>query len=321
MTAAPFVSILIVNWNTCELVLRCLDALPEATNDSLAFEVIVVDNGSADGSVAALAARPEIEFIRNRVNTGFAPAVNQAYRRAKGEFVLLLNSDVDIEPGALSVLVAFLIDHPDAGGVAPLYFDHDGSPQPFHFRLPTFTTTLVNGSTLVRRLLPSSERLLREYRMAGEDFSQPRPVPQPSASCLLLRRAFLQGDRIFDERYPIFFNDVQLARELTTAQHLLWVTPEASVIHQAHSSTSRLGPAGRRQYLASVVRMLGDTERPAKVWLYRIIVFLQHIPIWMLRRPETLAPGQLVRALAGDPGPLPEQPLRDLPSSTENVAA
>ena len=220
------VSILIVNWNTRDLVLRCLDALPVGIDDDLACEVIVVDNGSVDGSADALD-RDDIELIRNSANLGFAAAVNQAYAKSKGEFILLLNSDVDLMTGALSTLVRFLRTHPGVAGVAPLYVNPDGSPQPFHFRLPTFTTLLLNGSAVVRWLLPGSGRRLRQYKMIDDDFSKARPVPQPSASCLLLRRSSLPEGHIFDESYPIFFNDVQLARSLAGQGLTLWVTPDA----------------------------------------------------------------------------------------------
>ena len=301
------VSILIVNWNTRELVLSCLDSLPEAVGGS-SREVIVVDNGSIDGSADALEKRHEITLIRNSRNLGYAAAVNQAYRRSTGDFVLLLNSDVDLTPDALRALTHFLVEHPAAAGVAPLYVNPDGSPQPFHFRFPTFTTTLANGSMAVRRLHPGSTRLLREYRMLDDDFSQPRPVPQPSASCLLLRRSFLPADHVFDERYPIFFNDVQLARSLARRGLLLWVTPNATVIHEAHASTRMLGTTGTRQYLASLIRMLEETEPSRNVWLYRLVVFLQHVPIWILRPSTTLGPMQLWKALSGEVGPLPSSP-------------
>ena len=91
----------------------------------------------------------------------------------------------------------------------------------------------------------------------------------------------------------------------------LWVTPDAIVIHEAHASTRMLGTAGKRQYLGSVIRMLAETEPPAKVWLYRIVVFLQHIPIWMFRRSTTLGIRELWRALSGDVGPLPAPTLND----------
>jgi len=301
-------SILIVNWNTRDRVMECLASLPTDVPD-LASEVIVVDNGSVDGSGEALERLPEITLVRNDRNVGYAAAVNQAYRRSTGELILLLNSDVALSPGALGSLARFLVDHPRAAGVGPLYLNPDGSPQPFHFRLPTFRMTMANGSAVVRRILPGSERQLREYRMLDEDFSKPRPVPQPSASCLLLRRSFLPDDHIFDERYPIFFNDVQLARSFEHRGLTLWVTPSARVVHDAHSSTRMLGPTLKRQYLGSIVRMLSETEPPAKVWLYRTVVFLQNVPLWLLRRRGALSATELWKALSGDVGPLPSDPL------------
>lgn len=304
------VSILIVNWNTREAVTSCLDALPSSTNTGLPYEVVVVDNGSVDGSADALERRTDITLIRNDENRGFAEAVNQAYAACSGEFVLLLNSDVDLTPGSLSALVRFLLDHPGVAGVGPLYLNPDGSPQPFHFRLPTFAALLANGSAVVRRIMPGSTRILRSYRMLDDDFSTPIRVPQPSASCLLLRRSCLLDDGILDERYPIFFNDVMFARRLGERGGELWVTPDSVVVHEAHSSARQLGKALRRQYLASIIRMLEETESPLKVWTYRVVVFSQNTVLALSGRRESLHGADLRRALAGDPGPLPARPSR-----------
>jgi GT2 family glycosyltransferase len=314
----PVVSILIVNWNTRERVMGCLASLPKDV-PGLSREVIVIDNGSVDGSGEALARQADITLVRNERNVGYAAAVNQAYNRSSGELVLLLNSDVTLTSDALECLTQFLSSHPDAAAVGPLYVNPDGTPQPFHFRFPTFEMTLANGSALVRKLLPGSARKLRDYRMLDEDFSKPRPVPQPSASCLLLRRSFLPDDRIFDERYPIFFNDVQLARSFADRGFTLWVTPSAQVIHDAHSSVRMLGAAGKQQYLGSVVRMLTETESAAKVWLYRTVVFLQGIPISALGRSDALSVRALWKALSGDVGPLPSgtSSLRHTPDPNE----
>ena len=298
------VSILIVNWNTRELVLKCIDSLP-ARVAGVPCEVIVVDNGSVDGSGEALERRSEITLLRNAGNLGFAAAVNQAYRQSTGEFVLLLNSDVELTSQAIDALAEFLTRNPAAAAAAPLYVSPDGSPQPFHFRFPTYTMTLANGSAMVRRLLPGTARLLRQYRMLDDDFSRPRVVPQPSASCLLLRRSFLPDDHIFDERYPIFFNDVQLARSLDERGLARWVTPDATVVHEGAASTRMLGATRKRQYLGSVIRMLEATEPRHKVWLYRVVVFMQQIPKCLLRRPGELSYGDLRKALSGDVGPLP----------------
>ena len=208
------------------------------------------------------------------------------------------------------MLARFLDEREPVAGVGPVYANPDGSPQPFHFRFPTFATTLANGSSLVRRLVPGSERRLREYRMLDDDFSRPRPVPQPSASCLLLRRSVLPREQLLDERYPLYFNDVQLARSLADQGLELWVTPEAVAVHNAHASGLMLPPAARRrQYIGAVVRMLMDTEPFYKVWLYRTIVLVQNLALWALDRPEALRGRDLLAALDGNPGPLPVRPL------------
>src|SRR5688500_15768772 len=104
----PDISILIVSWNTRDLLEACLGTLPASVGDELAYETIVVDNASRDGSLELLEIRDDISLIQNRENVGYAAAVNQAYARASGRLVLLLNSDIEFKPGALGALVAFL---------------------------------------------------------------------------------------------------------------------------------------------------------------------------------------------------------------------
>jgi GT2 family glycosyltransferase len=300
------VSVLIVSWNTRDLTLRCIEKLPAAAGE-LEVEVIVVDNGSRDGSGDALAALGGIHLIRNGENRGYAEAVNQAYARSSAPLVLLLNSDVELPAGGLARLVRFLRDHTDAAGVAPLYVDPDGTPQPFNFALPEFATTLAIGSALVR-VLPLLRRRVRAHAVDADGLAAPRPVPQPSASCLLLRRDALRDDRVFDERYPIFFNDVALARSLAARGLVLWVTPEVKAVHEGHASTRQLGGALKRQYVGSTVRMLEETQPRRRVWLYRALVLAQGLVLWALRRPTALRPRDLWAAVMGDVGPLPSAP-------------
>jgi GT2 family glycosyltransferase len=301
------VSVLIVSWNTRDLTLRSIETLPAAAGE-LAVEVIVVDNGSRDGSGNALAALAGIELIRNAENRGYAEAVNQAYARSSASLVLLLNSDVELPAGGLTTLVRFLAEHPDAAGVAPLYVDPDGTPQPFNFALPEFGTTLAIGSALVRAL-PTFRRRVRAHAADADGLAGPQPVPQPSASCLLLRRDALPHEGgVFDERYPIFFNDVALARSFAARGLVLWVTPEVKAVHEGHASTRQLGGALKRQYVGSTIRMLEETQPAPRVWLYRLLVLAQGLVLWAVRRPTALRPRELWAALQGDVGPLPSVP-------------
>jgi GT2 family glycosyltransferase len=306
----PDVSILVVSWNTRELTLRCLDALPASIDDATTYETVVVDNASRDGTGAALAERTDVTLIRNERNRGFAEGVNQANAASIGPLVLLLNSDVELAPGALSVLVRFLRERPGIAGVGPLYLNPDGSPQAFHYRFPTLPAMLASASGPLRRLPPFA-RSVRRYGMLDEDFSRPRAVPQPSASCLLLRRDCLPPERLFDERYPVYFNDVALARWLADRGHELWMTPEAVVRHVHGASTRLLGGTLARQHIGAFVRYLRAHEPRYKLACFQAVVLLQKLSVYALRRDGALPPRELWAALRGDPGPLPQAPLTE----------
>jgi GT2 family glycosyltransferase len=302
------VSILLVNWNTRELTLRCLDSLAGAFDDDLSYQVVVVDNGSVDGSSDALERRRDIaRLIVNGENRGYAAAVNQAYAASTGNLVLLLNSDVVFRPGCVSTLVRFLRERPEVAGVAPLYLNPDGTPQEHYYRLPTFWTVLAASNALLRNL-PPFERRIRSYRMLDDDFSQPRPVPQPSASCVLLRRSCLPAGHIFDERYPVYFNDVALARDLAERGDQLWMTPDAAVLHEHGASCLLLGGKLKRQHLGGLVRYLAATEPRHRVAAFRALALIQGALNRILRRPEAMSIADAWHAVRGDVGPLPQVP-------------
>lgn len=305
----PDVSVLLVSWNTCAETRNCLASLPHAVTDGLRYEVITVDNGSQDGSADMLASHPDLLLLRNERNLGFAAAVNQAYARSRGEFVLLLNSDVRLQPGAVTALVGFLRERPEAAGVAPLYLNPDGTIQQHYMRLPTFRTALALGTAL--RYLPGFRRSWRKHLMRGEDFSRPRPVEQPSASCLLLRRSVLACDHVFDESLPLYFNDVLLAWTLAASGHQLWMTPEAVVTHTLGASTRLLGTAVRTKYrLDGLIRYVRLTQPQRRVRVLQAMVLLDRLTRRALRLRGQLSIGDLWAAVHGALGPMPDGDVR-----------
>jgi GT2 family glycosyltransferase len=310
MSANADVSVLVVSWNTRELTLRCLDSLPQSIDHGTTYETVVVDNASLDGSADALAGRDDVLLVRNAENRGYAEAVNQAYTASTGELVLLLNSDIDFAPGALSVLVRFLRERPEVAGVGPLYLNPDGTPQAHHYRFPTLPAMLAAASGPLRRL-PALARAVRRYEMLDDDFSSARPVPQPSASVLLLRRSCLPAGWLLDERYPVYFNDVALARRLADEGYELWMTPESVVYHVHGASTRLLGGRLVRQHIGAFVRYLRAYEPRYKLAAFRAVVLVQKLAAYALRREGALPPRDLLAALRGDPGPLPQAPLAD----------
>ena len=301
------ISILLVSWNTCALTGRCLDTLPQSVDPRTRYETVVVDNGSTDGSLAMLRARDDVLLVENAENLGYAKAVNQAYARARGRMILLLNSDIEFKPGSLGALLRFLEQHPEVTGVGPMYLNPDGSPQQHHYRLPTFGMLVAGQSALLERL-PWLSQSTRRHRMEDADFGHAQPVEQPSASVLLLRREALPDDHLLDERFPIFFNDVELAHRLGQAGRVLWMTPDSLVIHAHGASTRQLGRGLVRHHLSAQVLYVALTQSKARLLAFRAIVLAHELAALLLRRPDALSPADLLPALRGEPGPLGRAP-------------
>ena len=300
----PDVSVLLVSWNTRDKTRDALESLPAAMTDSLRYEVVAVDNGSTDGSAEMLAERPGLRLTRNTRNVGYAEAVNQAYRQARADLILLLNSDVRCRPGTVSTMVRFLAERPAAAGVGPQYLDENGAIEPHYLGLLGFRAALGLAAGL--RWLPGLRGAWRAYQLEGEDFGRARAVPQPAASCLLLRRADLEPDRVFDEDYPLYFNDVRLAHRLAAAGRQLWMTPDAVVVHSRGSSTRLLDPATRsRHHLSGLVRFVSQTQPRHRLRLLQAMTLVDRQLRWAFGVRGQLGLRDLVAALRGDPGPLP----------------
>ena len=246
----PLLSICLVNWNTREYLRACLQSIRNTVAD-LDREVIVVDNASADGSAAMVAEEfPEVALIANEENLKYARGNNQALEAATGRFRLLLNPDVVLLPGAVAELLTALDRHPKAGAVAPKLVHPDGSPQLSCRTFPNPSAIAYEALGLAR-LFPRSRRF-GAYRMSWWDHDDERRVDQPMASALMLRAAALDEAGLFDEAFPIFFNDVDLCRRMLDAGWEAWFTPQAEVIHHVGGSTRQV----RRAMIAESHRSL-----------------------------------------------------------------
>ena len=199
-------SIIIVSWNTCRLLRRCLRSIasyPPRNN----YEVIVIDNGSVDGSADMVRSDfPDVCLVPNVRNTGFAPANNQGFKVAKGSYVLLLGSDTEVRDCALQSMIAFLRSHPEAGAVSPKLISPDGRLQRSCKRFPTLGNALAMYCSL--------HWLNKHYLMEDFDHDSLRQVDQPDATSIMFRRELIEEIGGFDENYSILYNDVDLCQKL-----------------------------------------------------------------------------------------------------------
>jgi N-acetylglucosaminyl-diphospho-decaprenol L-rhamnosyltransferase len=231
-------SVCIINWNTREPLRRCLLSLRQAAR-SIPLQIIVVDNASSDGSAAMVRREfPEVQLVANETNRGYAAANNQALALARAELVLLLNPDVEVTAQALEEMMACLRRHERAAAVAPRLVSPKGRLQYSCRTFPTPDVILWEVLGL-SRLWPRS-RIFGKYRMTWWSYNDERPVPQPMASALLARREVLEQLGGFDERFAIFFNDVDLCKRIWEAGWEIWFTPTATVRHEHGASTSQV---------------------------------------------------------------------------------
>lgn len=230
-------SICIVNWNTRDLLRACLRSMV-AHPPTIEHEILVADNASVDGSAAMVAAEfPMARLFANDANLGYAAGNNQLLRAARGRWLLLLNPDTEIDPRLdprpFDTLVQHLLDHPFCGAVAARLVQPDGRTQESCRGFPT-PLALTAEWTGLARLFPTR---LGGYRMRGFDHLSARSVDQPMASCLLLRRRTLQRVGLFDERFRIFFNDVDLCRRIRDDGWRIDYQPAAAIVHHGGGST------------------------------------------------------------------------------------
>ena len=236
-------SVIIVNWNTCQLLDRCLTTLTtELQLQNLLgqnSEVFVIDNASADGSSDMVEKKhSQYHLIKNNDSIGFARANNQALKLAQGQYILLLNPDTEIYPGAIRTLITFLDSRPKAGVVAPQLINPDGSIQASCRAFPTFFGLFVELIGLSRLAPPGSKA--RNYKMLDWDHNDERQVDQPQGACLMIRKELFNQIGILDEGYFMLFEEVDWCYRAKQAGWEIWFTPEAKVLHHLGQSIKQV---------------------------------------------------------------------------------
>ena len=231
----PVLSVVILSWNTRELLRACLAAL-ERDRPCEPREILVVDNASADGSAEMVAREfPAVRLRCNLENRLYAEANNQGAREARGRYLCLLNSDTEVRPGALDRLVGFLATHPHYAAVAPKLVNPDGTVQRACRRFPTLLEPLVESTSLGN--FPPGSWLAWWFSMGYFDHQHSRDVAQPPGACLVLRTAEFLAEGGLDPNLSLYFNDVDLCRGLWRKGRRIRYLAEAEVLHHQGSST------------------------------------------------------------------------------------
>lgn len=225
---APDVSVCIANWNCAAHLRRCLHSLYNQTQGA-AFEVVVVDNGSADGAPEMVAAEfPQAVLIRNPDNRGFARASNQAAAAARGRFLFFLNNDTLVPANALRRLLDLAAVNPTAAMFGPRLRGADGAVQVSYRARPTMAALLHRVSLL--RWTRLFRRAYREYRRATFDPAHPRAVEVLMGAAVFLSRANFEAAGRWDEGYGFGVEDIDLSTQANRLGPVLFA-PGVEVVH------------------------------------------------------------------------------------------
>ena len=223
----PRVSIVVVSHNRVELLRRCLDSI-EKSEGRQTFQVILVDNGSSDGSAQLDSEFPKVQFVRLPKNFGLTKALNIGWRAADAEYVFFLHDDTEIEPATVLRLAEVLDGRSEVAAVCPLLVDGEGRPAPQLGVLP-----------------PDGE-----WRPAQVSSSDPVPVDYPRGAALMMRVFLIKSIRQIDERYGQFGGDADLAMQIRRGGKKILLVPGARARHHGRAEWTALERADFRLGMA-----------------------------------------------------------------------
>jgi GT2 family glycosyltransferase len=227
----PKMSIVLVCWNNKAYLDPCLKSLYEGNLKS-SFDVIVVDNGSTDGSQQMLAEKyPDVKFIQNETNMGLGKASNQGIQATNGQYVLLLNNDTIVNGPALDILVDFLDAHPDGGAAGGKLLNPDGSFQSGYASFSNLMEEFLIVTSLGTRLWPG-------YPLHG-DLNEIKATGWLCSACLLVRRSALDQVGLLDTSYFIYGDETDLQYRLNRAGWKVYFLPASTIIHFGGRSMDR----------------------------------------------------------------------------------
>lgn len=237
---SPAVSVIVPSYNGGKLLIRCVESIPSRDT-----EVIVVDNGSRDGSIEEARKRfPGVRFISLYRNTGFAFACNRGAEKARGKILLFLNQDAEIVEEGFRAAVKMIRDFPGRAIATGKVIYPDGRAQEILRRFPGYFSFFFGRKTILTRLFPNNPGS-RHYLCMDIDLSKPQRVEACAGMCMLVRRDVFEILKGFDEGFFFYTEDIDLCKRAANAGYETWFLPQISAIHLLGENV----PGSKRAYV------------------------------------------------------------------------
>lgn len=273
-------SVIIVSWNVCDLLDKCLQSLRQARRSSqpgehreFSMECIVVDSASSDGSAQMIRAKhPEVLLLPQRENIGFTRGNNIGLKQARGDFLLLLNPDTEVSPGALGQMIEYMNGHPQVGILGPHTLNSDGSHQSTRRRFPTLLTGIFESTWLAALAPPLVER---NYRMLDAQDEDIIAADWVQGSALMLRRAVYDRIGGLDEGYVMYSEELDYCRRAKTAGWQIYYHGGAVITHHGGKSSEQAGASKQIHFQTSKLRYFRKHHGFAAYLILRATLLLQ----------------------------------------------
>ncbi len=261
-------SVIIVSWNTKKLLKKNLNALFQST-PGFDFEVFVVDNDSCDGSVEMVKNEfPQAKLIANNKNVGFAAANNMAIKQAKGEYILLLNPDMRIFPDTLNKMLSWMEEHPQAGIASCKLVDGNEEIIPHVRRFPRFW----EQSAIALKLPHIFPGILNKYILKNFDYDNEAEVDSVRGSFFMIRKEVIEELGGLDERYFIWFEEVDYCKQAKKAGWKVMYTPVPRCLDYVGKSFVQVPKGKTQKYFQDSMLKYFRKWHPA--WQYWILKLL-----------------------------------------------
>jgi GT2 family glycosyltransferase len=233
------VSVLIVTWNSSGEIKECMESVIRNSQD-LSVEIVVVDNNSEDDTFEKVnrVNYNNLHSYKNNSNLGFTKAVNQAVRYSTGRNLLLLNPDTVLREGVIDSLAKFLDGNPAYGACAPVMLNPDGTIQQSVRSFPDYWKMLCEFS-LLAYIFPRT-KLFGSWKMRYLGYDRDEDIDQPMAAALMIRREIVNPECIMDERFEMFFNDVDLCKQIIDSGKKIRLLTETKVVHMHGASIKKV---------------------------------------------------------------------------------
>ncbi|RPI15123.1 MAG: glycosyltransferase family 2 protein [Ignavibacteriae bacterium] len=227
-------SIIIITWNNENEIVSCVESIKKslAGKENIDAELIIIDNNSSDNTFKVLENIdfPKLQVYKNEINTGFTKAVNQGIKYSSGKVIFLLNPDTQLMENSISEMYCFLTKNQDYGACAPRLLNEDGKTQYSIRNFPDYLSMYFEFTQL--SCLFSKSYFFGKWKMEYFDYEQDADVPQPMAAALMIKRGVFEKVNFMDDRFIMFFNDVDLCKNIIENGYKIRYIKDTKIIHK-----------------------------------------------------------------------------------------